>query len=76
MKKETKRYKVIQTSIHDYGDGNIQKYEKTHYTKAVSEAQARSRVMHRLGYNQWNCVVDWYGGGYRMEDFKAEEIID
>lgn len=74
MKKLLKSYKVIQTSIHDYGDGNVQKYEKIHYTKAVSEAQARSRVMHRLGYNQWNCIVDWYGGGYRMEDFKAQEI--
>ena len=74
MKKLLKSYKVIQTSIHDYGDGNVRKYEKIHYTKAVSEAQARSRVMHRLGYNQWNCIVDWYGGGYRMEDFKAQEI--
>jgi hypothetical protein len=76
MKKPIKKYKVIQTSIHDYGDGNIQKYEKTHYTKGVSEAQARSRVMHRLGYNQWNCIVPWYGDGFRTEIFKAEEIID
>jgi len=74
MKKLLKSYKVIQTSIHDYGDGNVQKYEKIHYTKAVSEAQARSRVMHRLGYNKYNCVVDWFGGGYRMEDFKAKVI--
>ena len=76
MKKELKKYKVIQTTTYDNGYGEIETNIKEHYTKAVSEAQARSRVMHRLGYNQWNCVVDWYGGGYRMEDFRAEEIID
>ena len=74
MKKQEKRYVVIQTSTHDFGDGNIQKYETKHYTKGVSEAQARSRVMHRLGYNQWNCITDWWGGGCRIETFKAEEL--
>ena len=74
MKKEVKSYVVIQTSIHDYGDGNVQRYEKKHYTKAVSEAQARSRVMRRLGYNRYNCVVPWYGDGARIETFEAVEI--
>lgn len=69
MTKELKTYKVIQTSIHDYGDGNIQIYKKAHYTKAVSEAQARSRVMRRLGYNKYNCVIEWFGDGCRTENF-------
>ena len=75
MKKVEKKYVVIQTSIHDFGDGNIQKYEKKHYTKAVSEAQARSRVMRRLGYNQWNCTTYWYGDGSRTELFEAKELV-
>lgn len=74
MAKPLKRYKVIQTSTHDFGDGNIQVYKQEHYIKAVSEAQARSRIMRRLGYNQWNCIVPWYGDGARIETFKAEEI--
>ena len=76
MKKQEKRYKVIQTTTHDYGDGNIQVFKKEHYTKGVSEAQARSRVMHRLGYNQYNCIIPWYGDGARIETFKAEEVIN
>ena len=74
MKKEEKKYCVVQTSIHDFGDGNIQKYETKHYTKAVSKAQARSRVMHRLGYNQWNCITEWCGDGARTEIFEAIEV--
>jgi hypothetical protein len=74
MKKEEKRYVVIQTSTHDFGDGNIQVYKEKHYTKGVSEAQARSRVMRRLGYNQWNCITPWRGDGCRIETFKAQEI--
>ena len=75
MKKPLKKYKVIQTTIYNYG-GDIEKSETIHYTKAVSEAQARSRVMHRLGYNQWNCIIPWSGDGARIETFEAEEIID
>lgn len=74
MKKIEKKYAVVQTSIHDYGDGNRQIYKKEHYTKAVSEAQARSRVMHRLGYNKYNCIQEWYGDGCRIETFEAKEI--
>ena len=74
MEKQLKTYKVIQTSTHDYGDGNIQVYTQEHYTKAVSEAQARSRVMRRLGYNKWNCIIPWCDDGARIETFEAQEI--
>ena len=74
MKKPLKNFKVTQTSIHDFGDGNVQVYKKEHYTKAVSEAQARARVMRRLGYNKWNCVTEWCCDGARTEEFEANEI--
>lgn len=76
MAKPLKKYKVIQTSTHDYDNGNVQIYKKEHYTKAVSEAQAKSRVMHRLGYNKFNCITEWCCDGARIETFKAEEVFD
>ena len=72
MKKPKKRYLVTQKTIQNYGDGEIFIIEKKHYTNGVSDKQAISRIMHRLGFNKWNIHQDYWGDGCRDEIFEAQ----
>lgn len=76
MKKEKKKYIVIEKETHDYGDGNIQVYEKKHLTYAISEAKAINNIKYRLGINSYNCFQEWRGDGGRMITFYIKEEVN
>ena len=71
---KTKKYKITRTETYDYGDGNIQTYEKIYYRSAVSEKQAISRIKWINGDNKWNMVHEFSGDGALIITYKAEEV--
>lgn len=69
-----KTYKITRIETYDYGDGNIQKYEKVYYRKAVSEKQALARIKWQNGDNKWNMVHEYWGDGALIVTYKIEEV--
>lgn len=74
MAKQKKMYKITRTEVHDYGDGEIKKYEKVWYRPAVSEKQAIARMQWNNGENKYNMHADWWGDGARDVFYEAVEV--
>ena len=73
--KEKVRYEVQLNEYIDYGDGEIKnRVVSTYKTYAKSVKQAIRNLEFRTGINQYNCLEEMPGDGFRKLYFTAKEL--
>lgn len=73
--KEKVRYEVQLNEYIDYGDGEIKnRVVNTYKTYARSSKEAIRNVEYRTGLNQYNCLEEMPGDGFKKLYFTAKQL--